>query len=181
MSPIPANKAPDTVPEQSHEVFRDLVTGCLSVGAASLLAISHFGQGGRLHADYGSEPGPALLPELLLAVLGTAGVVLILRGALSRRAGSTKRAALIARSAVMAIVPISKASLAGHFSFLASRSPLVFFRRCLALALQLPHWAQCCAPHWPCVKAGRCCDLPPRVSPLLPCSTASSGMCCRSR
>ncbi len=83
MSPIPANKPPDTT--RRHEVFRDLVTGCLSVGAASLLAISHFGQSGRLHADYGSEPGPALLPELLLAVLGIAGVVLILRGVLSRR------------------------------------------------------------------------------------------------
>lgn len=86
MSPIPANKLSDNMAAKRHEVFRDLVTGSLSVVAAGILAISHFGQSGRLHADYGIEPGPALLPELLLAVLGAAGVVLILRGVLSRRA-----------------------------------------------------------------------------------------------
>lgn len=74
----------DTLLER-HGVLRDFVTGALSVLAATILGVSHFGQGGRLHDDYGAEPGPALLPELLLALLGTVGIVLIIRGVLSTR------------------------------------------------------------------------------------------------
>ncbi|MGC9371536.1 MAG: tripartite tricarboxylate transporter TctB family protein [Paracoccaceae bacterium] len=67
-----------------HGGRQDLVTGGLSVFTATLLAVSHFGQNGRLHADYGAEPGPALLPEILMVALAAAGFVLILRGMLSR-------------------------------------------------------------------------------------------------
>ena len=78
-----ASRVSDTLPER-HGPLRDLVTGALSVLVAIVLGASHFNQGGRLHEDYGAEPGPALLPELLLAILGTAGIVLIIRGVLSK-------------------------------------------------------------------------------------------------
>ena len=52
----------------------------------------HFGQGGRLLEDFGRDPGPALLPELLLAGLALAGVALALRGwaGLRRTSAATK-------------------------------------------------------------------------------------------
>ncbi|MBT6526084.1 MAG: tripartite tricarboxylate transporter TctB family protein [Marinovum sp.] len=82
-SKVLASRVSDTLPER-HGPLRDLVTGALSVLIAIVLGASHFNQGGRLHEDYGAEPGPALLPELLLAILGTAGIVLIIRGVLSK-------------------------------------------------------------------------------------------------
>jgi len=81
-SKVPGNRVSDILLER-HEVLRDLVAGALSVLITIVLGVSHFNQGGRLHQDYGAEPGPALLPELLLAVLGTVGIVLIIRGVLS--------------------------------------------------------------------------------------------------
>lgn len=78
------------LPPEHHGVLRDLVTGVLSILAATFLGVSHFQQGGRLHDDYGAEPGPALLPELLLTVLGVVGIVLIIRGVLARRARRSK-------------------------------------------------------------------------------------------
>jgi len=47
---------------------------------AIVLSLTHFLQSGRLHEDFGAEPGPALLPELLMACLGVAGVGLSARG-----------------------------------------------------------------------------------------------------
>ncbi len=75
MSPTPADET------QRREVLRDLATGALSLVLAGGLAAVHFGQAGRLHDDYGREPGPALMPEILLAALGVAGAGMLLRGA----------------------------------------------------------------------------------------------------
>lgn len=61
------------------------MVGGVSCALAALGAISHFAQVGRLHDDYGAEPGPALLPELLLSALAVAGLLLVLRGLLARR------------------------------------------------------------------------------------------------
>lgn len=77
MSPTPADET------QRREVLRDLATGALSLVLAGGLAAVHFGQAGRLHDDYGREPGPALMPEILLAALGVAGAGMLLRGAFS--------------------------------------------------------------------------------------------------
>lgn len=89
MSQILASRVSDAPPEPNG-VLRDLVTGALSVMAATFLGVSHFRQGGRLHDDFGAEPGPAFLPELLLTVLGAAGIVLIIRGVLSYRTRRSK-------------------------------------------------------------------------------------------
>lgn len=93
MSPTRVSEPAAQTPEH-HEILRDLVVGGLSVGAAALGAISHFGQGGRLHDDYGAEPGPALLPELLLAALAAVGVLLVLRGLLARSASAARQMAV---------------------------------------------------------------------------------------
>lgn len=74
MSPTPARSS------DSREVLRDLATGALSLALAGALTIAHFGQTGRLHEDYGREPGPALLPELLLGALALAGAGMLARG-----------------------------------------------------------------------------------------------------
>lgn len=63
-----------------REVLRDLATGLLSLVLSAGLALTHFGQEGRLHQDFGREPGPALLPELLLAALALAGAGMLARG-----------------------------------------------------------------------------------------------------
>lgn len=63
-----------------REVLRDLATGLLSLVLSLGLALTHFGQEGRLHQDFGREPGPALLPELLLAALALAGAGMLGRG-----------------------------------------------------------------------------------------------------
>ncbi len=64
-----------------REVLRDLATGLLSLVLSGGLALTHFAQEGRLHEDFGREPGPALLPELLLIALALAGVGMLGRGA----------------------------------------------------------------------------------------------------
>ncbi len=74
MSQIPAD---DTT---RREVLRDLATGLLSLVLSAGLALAHFGQEGRLHEDFGREPGPALLPELLLTALALAGAGMLGRG-----------------------------------------------------------------------------------------------------
>lgn len=91
MSQTPATDIAGNGPAH-HEIFRDLVVGALSAGAAVLGGINHFSQGGRLHDDYGAEPGPALLPELLLSALAVVGVLLLLRGLLARRSAIPKAA-----------------------------------------------------------------------------------------
>lgn len=73
MSQTPAD------PEARRAAFADLASGTIFVALAAGLAVAHFAQGGRLHADFGAEPGPALLPRILLLVLGVAGALLILR------------------------------------------------------------------------------------------------------
>ncbi len=69
-----------------REARRDLAAGALSAGLAIFLSTVHVRQEGRLHDDYGAEPGPALLPELLLAALALIGVALLLRGLWTGRA-----------------------------------------------------------------------------------------------
>ena len=69
----------------SREIFRDFAVGCLSIVGALVLGVSHVRQGGRLHEDYGVEPGPAMLPDLLLVSLAIIGLLLVLRGFLARR------------------------------------------------------------------------------------------------
>jgi len=68
-----------------REAGRDIAAGALCVLAAAALWAAHLAQPGRLHADFGAEPGPALLPELLLAALGGAGALLVARGGGARR------------------------------------------------------------------------------------------------
>lgn len=68
------------------EVFRDLASGLLAIVLAAGLGLAHALQPGRLHADYGPEPGPALMPVVLLSALGLAGIGLLLRGLIRRRA-----------------------------------------------------------------------------------------------
>ncbi len=63
-----------------REARRDLAAGAVSVSLAVFLTAVHVRQEGRLHEDYGAEPGPALLPEILLAALALIGVALLLRG-----------------------------------------------------------------------------------------------------
>ena len=79
MSQIPVD---DT---KRREVLRDLATGLLSLVLSGGLALTHFGQEGRLHEDFGREPGPALLPELLLAALALAGAGMLGRGVFGLR------------------------------------------------------------------------------------------------
>lgn len=67
------------------EAGRDVAAGALCVLAAAALSYVHLTQEGRLHADFGAEPGPALLPEILLAALGGAGVLLAGRGVVALR------------------------------------------------------------------------------------------------
>ena len=67
-----------------REAFRDLATGVLSLAVAAFLLVVHFRQTGRLHQDYGTEPGPALMPELLLVTLAFIGATFITRGLIVR-------------------------------------------------------------------------------------------------
>ena len=76
----------------SREARRDLAAGAFSAGLAAFLAAVHFRQEGRLHDDFGTEPGPALLPAILLVALVLIGFMLLLRGFWAARiAGLTLR------------------------------------------------------------------------------------------
>jgi len=57
---------------------RDLGLALLLLALTVVLALEHAGGGERLHRDYGRDPGPALLPELLITVLGLgAGALMV--------------------------------------------------------------------------------------------------------
>ena len=84
MSPTPAD--PPEHSDAGREPRRDLAAGALAAGLAICLTAVHVRQGGRLHDDYGAEPGPALLPELLLGALALIGAALLVRGFWTRRA-----------------------------------------------------------------------------------------------
>ena len=58
----------------------DLATGIVLVAAAGVGAFSLLGNDELTAFDYGADPGPGLVPELLLAVLGAFAVGLVLRG-----------------------------------------------------------------------------------------------------
>lgn len=81
MSPTP-NKDQQPDPRES---LNDLVAGGLCLILSSGLAIYHTAQAGRLHEDFGRDPGPAFLPVILLIALGLSGVALTLRGGLGMR------------------------------------------------------------------------------------------------
>lgn len=68
-----------------REILRDLASGGLFLALAVFLGLTHYRQGGRLHESFGADPGPALLPDILLAALALAGAGLVLRGALATR------------------------------------------------------------------------------------------------
>ncbi|MBT0958646.1 tripartite tricarboxylate transporter TctB family protein [Alphaproteobacteria bacterium KMM 3653] len=78
MSPTPNN--PEEAEAAGREVINDLVSGGLCLALASGLAVVHYSQAGRLHDDFNRDPGPALLPVILLAALALAGAGLGLRG-----------------------------------------------------------------------------------------------------
>lgn len=84
MSLIHADTASEET-EKNREIFRDLAVGCISIIGAITLGLSHIRQEGRLHDDYGAEPGPAMLPELLLFSLAIVGLLLVLRSLLTRQ------------------------------------------------------------------------------------------------
>lgn len=75
------DKDQDTQAERG-EVMNDLVSGCLCLILAFGLAVVHSSQAGRLHDDFGRDPGPAFLPLILLSALALAGAGLVLRGGL---------------------------------------------------------------------------------------------------
>lgn len=66
------------------------MSGALCCAVALGLAIVHFSQSGRLHEDFNRDPGPALLPVVLLVALGLSGLLLVLRGALAWRGIGTR-------------------------------------------------------------------------------------------
>lgn len=92
------------------EAGRDVAAGVLCLLAAAALSYVHLTQAGRLHADFGAEPGPALLPEILLAALGGAGVLLVARGAVARR--RWRKAAPFAAPSAGAALPLGLLGLA---------------------------------------------------------------------
>jgi len=63
----------------------DLATGLVLVAAAAVGAFSLLGNDELTAFDYGADPGPGLVPELLLAVLGAFAVGLVLRGFIGLR------------------------------------------------------------------------------------------------
>lgn len=77
MSPTPADG--NQTQEARDNVLKDLAAGFFALICAGLLAIQHFRQNGRLHQDFGAEPGPALLPELLMMLLAANGALLLAR------------------------------------------------------------------------------------------------------
>ena len=76
MSPIPS-EAPRPI---RREVINDLASGGLCTALALGLAVVHYSQTGRLHDNFDRDPGPALLPVILLITLGLSGVGMLIRG-----------------------------------------------------------------------------------------------------
>ena len=67
--------------ESRRSVARgDLATGLVLLGAAAAGAWSLLGNDELNAFDYGADPGPGLVPELLLVVLGACAAALALRG-----------------------------------------------------------------------------------------------------
>lgn len=75
MSPTPAEEA------TRRRALQDLAAGSLSLLLSATLSLSHISQKGRLHQDFGGDPGPALLPKLLLSALALAGLGMTARSA----------------------------------------------------------------------------------------------------
>lgn len=65
-----------------REGLNDLVSGGLCLALTIGLAVVHYIQTGRLHDDFNRDPGPALLPVILLIALACAAAGLTLRGIL---------------------------------------------------------------------------------------------------
>ena len=86
MSPTPSSSDTE-ICKSRREVINDLVSGVLCLVLAGGLAIAHFRQSGRLHDDFGRDPGPAMLPDVLLVCLALAGIGLALRGGLALKQG----------------------------------------------------------------------------------------------
>jgi hypothetical protein len=59
-------------------IRRDAWLGVLLLAVTLVLGYSHLTAGRRLHRDYWPDPGPALLPELLLLVLLLGGAALLI-------------------------------------------------------------------------------------------------------
>ena len=63
----------------------DLVTGLILLGATAIGAWSLLGNEALTAFDYGADPGPGLVPELLLVLLGVCAAALALRGLMGLR------------------------------------------------------------------------------------------------
>ncbi len=87
--------------------MNDLVSGGLCLAVSLGLAWVHFAQAGRLHDNFGRDPGPALLPQVLLLCLGLAGLGLSARGLLGLR----RTAAMAAPGSVRSLWPALAAVL----------------------------------------------------------------------
>ena len=63
----------------------DLVTGLILLGATAVGAWSLLGNETLREFDYGADPGPGLVPSLLLILLGVCAAALALRGLVGLR------------------------------------------------------------------------------------------------
>ncbi|MGJ8625000.1 MAG: tripartite tricarboxylate transporter TctB family protein [Yoonia sp.] len=104
MSQIPSNK--HQAQPVRREVINDLVSGGLCLAISISLAVVHFSQTGRLHDDFNRDPGPAMLPVILLIALAGAGAGLSLRGwlALPKTQATDRTSIAMGWPAVAAIV-----------------------------------------------------------------------------
>lgn len=118
LSSTPANS------NARREAFADLASGTIFVALAAGLAVAHFTQGGRLHADFGADPGPAMLPRILLLVLGVTGALLLLRGGLGLRSRATEPARRRGGDGLGPAQPADKDNLIRVFAALAIMAAL---------------------------------------------------------